>query len=83
MFIAGSAFLMNEITNASILWGFYIENKLLVIVNLLLLLFIVSIIIRIRRRKKERKRIRIKRLSGLLQTYSEPILSFWKSLIRT
>ena len=56
MFIACSAFLMNEITNASILWGFYIENKLLVIVNLLLLLFIVSIIIKIRRRKKRKEK---------------------------
>jgi hypothetical protein len=55
MYLLVSAFLTDEIINASILWGFYIEYKVPVIIGLLLLLFATSIIIRLKRRKKKDK----------------------------
>lgn len=51
-----SIFLSIEIVSSSILWNFYIENKVLVIIVILLLLLTVSIFARIRKKKKRKSK---------------------------
>jgi hypothetical protein len=52
MYFLVSKFITFEFASASILWSFYIENKVLVIVGILLLLFILSITSKMRKKKK-------------------------------
>lgn len=54
MFLLISAKFAAEITSISVLWNFYIENKVLTIIFLLLLLFVVSVIRRVFKRKKKK-----------------------------
>lgn len=56
MYLLVSAFLTADIINASIIWSFYIENKVLVIIGLLLLLFFASISFRLRSRRKKKSK---------------------------
>ncbi|NLO08502.1 MAG: DUF4474 domain-containing protein, partial [Clostridiales bacterium] len=56
MYLLVSVFLIFNISSASILWSFYIENKVLVIIGILLLLFITSIFVRIRKKKKRKSK---------------------------
>ncbi|TAH69495.1 MAG: DUF4474 domain-containing protein [Anaerolineaceae bacterium] len=75
MYLLVSALLNTEIANASIIWSFYIENKVLVIVGLLLLLFIVSISyrLRIRKKKKSKEKEVVRPITDVIGTEPEQV----------
>lgn len=76
MYYISSTFLPSKIISASsILWSFYIENKVLVIIGLLLLLFISSIFARIRKKKKSKSKEKeiVRPITDVIGTDSEQL----------
>jgi hypothetical protein len=66
---------MYLIINASIIWSFYIENKVFVIIGLLLLLFVVSIYTRlhIRKKKKSKEKGIVRPITDVIGTNPEQL----------
>lgn len=69
-----------DITKASILWSFYINNKVLVIVTTLMLLFIISAFNRLRISSKKKQKIDVRPITDIIGTEQEQLDELNKDL---